>query len=197
MGVHGLVDRARADRGAILLQRDPLAHELAGLFDPLVLGRPGDSVWHDPALRNALAQSLKLAVADVVIATPIGVLLALGLARWRGRGSGTSNFLMLFPLVTPEIVMGVSLLLVFTELFTFVGTGTTAQILGHVTFSLSYVVVIVRGRLFSIGRQYEEAAADLGATPTRGAAAASSCRCSCRRSSPAPRSSSRSRSTIS
>ena len=43
--------------------------------------------------------------------------------------------------------------------------GTTAQILGHVTFSISYVVVIVRGRLFSIGRQYEEAAADLGASP--------------------------------
>jgi spermidine/putrescine transport system permease protein len=75
-------------------------------------------------------------------------------------------FLMLFPLVTPEIVMGVSLLLIFTQLFTFIGTGTTAQILGHVTFSISYVVVIVRGRLFSIGRQYEEAAADLGASPT-------------------------------
>ena len=73
---------------------------------------------------------------------------------------------MLFPLVTPEIVMGVSLLLVFSEIFTFVHTGTVAQILGHVTFSISYVVVIVRGRLFSIGRQYEEAAADLGASPT-------------------------------
>jgi spermidine/putrescine transport system permease protein len=72
---------------------------------------------------------------------------------------------MLFPLVTPEIVMGVSLLLVFTNLFTFIHTGTFAQILGHVTFSISYVVVIVRGRLFSIGRQYEEAAADLGASP--------------------------------
>jgi spermidine/putrescine transport system permease protein len=96
---------------------------------------------------------------------PIGVMLALGLARWRGRGSGASNFIMLFPLVTPEIVMGVSLLLVFTELFTFIHTGTTAQILGHVTFSISFVVVIVRGRLFSIGRQYEEAAADLGASP--------------------------------
>jgi spermidine/putrescine transport system permease protein len=92
-------------------------------------------------------------------------LLALGLARWRGRGSGTSNFIMLFPLVTPEIVMGVSLLLVFTHIFTFVHTGTLAQILGHVTFSISFVVVIVRGRLFSIGRQYEEAAADLGASP--------------------------------
>jgi len=124
-----------------------------------------DSVINSPGLTHALQQSLKLAALDVVIATPIGVLLALGLARWRGRGSGVSNFIMLFPLVTPEIVMGVSLLLVFTHLFTFVHTGTLAQVLGHVTFSISYVVVIVRGRLFSIGRQYEEAAADLGASP--------------------------------
>jgi spermidine/putrescine transport system permease protein len=124
-----------------------------------------DSVINQPGLTHSLVQSLKLASADVLIATPIGVLLALGLARWRGRGSGISNFIMLFPLVTPEIVMGVSLLLVFTNLFTFVHTGTLAQILGHVTFSISYVVVIVRGRLFSIGRQYEEAAADLGASP--------------------------------
>jgi spermidine/putrescine transport system permease protein len=124
-----------------------------------------DSVLHSAALRGALNQSIKLAVLDVIIATPIGVLLALGLARWRGRGSGASNFLMLFPLVTPEIVMGVSLLLLFTKMLTIVPIGTTAQVLGHVTFSISYVVVIVRGRLFSIGRQYEEAAADLGATP--------------------------------
>jgi len=126
---------------------------------------PSDSVMNDPSLRQARAQSFKLAGADVLVAVPIGVALALGLARWRGRGSGTSNFIMLFPLVTPEIVMGVSLLLVFTHIFTFVHTGTLAQILGHVTFSISYVVVIVRGRLFSIGRQYEEAAADLGASP--------------------------------
>jgi spermidine/putrescine transport system permease protein len=128
-------------------------------------GDPVDSVWHDPTLRHALVQSFKLAGADVLIAVPLGVLLALGLARWHGRGSGASNFIMLFPLVTPEIVMGVSLLLVFSELFTFIHTGTLAQILGHVTFSISFVVVIVRGRLFSIGRQYEEAAADLGASP--------------------------------
>ena len=61
--------------------------------------------------------------------------------------------------------MGVSLYLVILYLFTFIQPSTIAQMLGHVTFSLSYVVVIVRGRLFSIGRQYEEAAADLGATP--------------------------------
>jgi spermidine/putrescine transport system permease protein len=137
----------------------------AGFSTRWYWGDPVDSVWHDPTLRHALVQSFKLAGADVLIAVPLGVLLAIGLARWHGRGSGASNFIMLFPLVTPEIVMGVALLLVFTELFTFIHTGTFAQILGHVTFSISFVVVIVRGRLFSIGRQYEEAAADLGASP--------------------------------
>jgi spermidine/putrescine transport system permease protein len=76
-----------------------------------------------------------------------------------------ANFLMLFPLVTPEIVMGVALFLVFLHLFTIIQPGTTAQVLGHITFSISYVVIVVRGRLFSIGRDYEEAATDLGATP--------------------------------
>ena len=113
--------------------------------------------------------SLVLAALDMVIATPLGVLLALGLARWRGRGSGAANSLMLVPLVTPEIVMAVSLLLVFTQLtivpFSLIHLGTTAQVIGQVTFSLSYVVVIMRGRLASIGNQYEEAARDLGATP--------------------------------
>jgi spermidine/putrescine transport system permease protein len=129
------------------------------------LDDPRNSVAKNPALLAALFQSLKLAGLTMLIATPLGVMLALGLARWRGRLSSASNFIMLFPLVTPELVMGVSLFLVFVHLFNFIPLGTTAQVMGHVTFSLSYVVVIVRGRLFSIGRQYEEAAADLGATP--------------------------------
>jgi spermidine/putrescine transport system permease protein len=128
-------------------------------------GDPVHSVWHDPALRGALIQSLKLAGLDMLIATPLGVLLAIGLTRWRSPLAVASNFLMLLPMVTPEIVTGVAFSLVILHLFTFVHAGTLAQALGHVTFSLSYVVVIVRGRLVSIGRQYEEAAADLGATP--------------------------------
>ncbi|MFN2491193.1 MAG: ABC transporter permease [Actinomycetota bacterium] len=126
---------------------------------------PDLSVWHDPALRDAMIQSLKLASLAMLIATPLGVALALGLARWRGRGSRPANFLMLFPLVTPEIVMGVALFLVFVHLFDVVQLGTPAQLLGHVTFSISYVVIVVRGRLFAIGKEYEEAAMDLGASP--------------------------------
>jgi len=132
-------------------------------------GDPTQSIFHDPQYTHALVHSLVLAGMDMVIATPLGTLLALGLARWRGRGSGFANSLMLLPLVTPEIVMAVSLLVVFTQLpiipFSLIHPGSTAQIVGQVTFSLSYVVVIVRGRLASIGPAYEEAARDLGATP--------------------------------
>jgi spermidine/putrescine transport system permease protein len=127
------------------------------------------SIFHDPAYTHALFHSLLLALLDMAIATPLGVLLALGLTRWRGRGSRPANWLMLVPLVTPEVVMAVSLLVVFTQLalvpFSLIHLGTTAQVVGQVTFSLSYVVVIVRARLASIGPEYEEAARDLGATP--------------------------------
>jgi spermidine/putrescine transport system permease protein len=130
-------------------------------------GDPDLSVWHDPSLRLALVQTLKLAGITMAVATPLGVALAIGLARWRGAGARPANFLMLFPLVTPEIVMGVSLFLVFAYMFDFVSLGTEAQALGHVTFTVSYVVIVIRGRLFAIGREYEEAAMDLGASQSQ------------------------------
>jgi spermidine/putrescine transport system permease protein len=123
-----------------------------------------ESVLYDQSLRFALTQSVKLALLTMLVATPIGVALAVGLARWRGRGVRASNLLMLIPLVTPEIVMGVALFLVFDKVYDFVPFGTWTQFLGHVTFSISFVVIIVRGRLFAIGRDYEEAAMDLGAS---------------------------------
>src|SRR6185437_15711190 len=76
-------------------------------------GDPALSIFHDPDYTSALVHSLELAGLAMLIATPLGVMLAIGLARWRGRGSGAANSLMLLPLVTPEIVMAVSLLVVF------------------------------------------------------------------------------------
>ena len=64
----------------------------------------------------------------------------------------------LVPLVTPEIVVGSALYLVMINLYQFVPLGRPAMLLGHVTFSVSYVLVIVRSRLLSIGGEYEEAA---------------------------------------
>jgi len=126
---------------------------------------PLGSVWQDDALRSAMYHSLELAFFAMLIATPLGVALALGLQRWQSRSGTAANGLMLIPLVTPELVMGASMFILFTQLFGFIGLGTPAQIIGQVTFSISYVVVIVRGRLASIGPEYEEAAADLGAPP--------------------------------
>ncbi|MCS7006754.1 MAG: ABC transporter permease [Thermoleophilia bacterium] len=125
---------------------------------------PDLSVWHDPDLRTALFQSLRLAAIAVLVTVPLGVALALGLTRWRGRGAGTSRAVSLATLVTPEIVMGTALLLVFVNLLTFVPLGTPAQAIGHITFSLVFVLLIVRSRLLAIGRDVEEAARDLGAT---------------------------------
>ena len=123
------------------------------------------SVFHDASLQGALEHTLILAVICVAVSVPLGVTLALGLQRWRGRGGGTINTVMLLPLVTPEIVMGVALLLLFLRVFPGIGLGTPAQAIGQITFTISYVVVMVRGRLASIGPEYEEAAADLGAPP--------------------------------
>jgi spermidine/putrescine transport system permease protein len=122
------------------------------------------SVWRNEELQTAMFNSLKLAGLCMVVAVPLGVTMAVGLQRWRGRASRSANNLMLLPLVTPEIVIGVSLFLVFTQVYTSVPRGFTTMLLGHVTFTVSYVVIIVRGRLVSIGTQFEEAARDLGAT---------------------------------
>ena len=128
---------------------------------------PDLSVRTDPDLRGALFQSLELAGLTMLIAVPLGVGLAVGLARWVSRSSGALGVGALVPLVTPEIVMGTALLLTFVHLFTFVELGTVAQLIGHVTFSISFVLIIVRGRLLVIGREYEEAAQDLGASPVK------------------------------
>jgi spermidine/putrescine transport system permease protein len=128
---------------------------------------PELSVWNDPSLREALFQSLKLAGLAMIITVPLGLALGLALTRWRGRGVGTARFTTLLPVVTPELVLGVALFLTVINLFTFVQFGTAAQLMGHVTFSLAFVVIIVRGRLLSIGREFEEAAMDLGASPVQ------------------------------
>ena len=126
---------------------------------------PTLSVRNDPTLWAALQHSLVLAGLAMLIATPLGTALAIGMRRWRGPRAGVSNVLMLLPLVTPELVFAVGLFLLFTSAFGFIGLGTTAQVIGQVTFTLSWVVLIVRGRLVTIGRDVEEAAADLGAPP--------------------------------
>jgi len=128
-------------------------------------GDPLRSVWHDNSLHTALTHTLWLGVLATAITVPLGVAMALGLDRWRGRIPSGENLAVIVSFVLPEILMAVSLLFVATVLVTPVQLGTTGQVIGLITYQLSWPVVIVRARLLTIGTDYEEAAIDLGASP--------------------------------
>ena len=124
-----------------------------------------NSVLHNPQLHAAVIQTVRLSVLTTVIAVPLGVAFALGINRWRGPLPATFNFVMILSYVIPELIFGVSMFFVFTTLFSTVHLGTTAEVLGLVTWNVSWPAIVVQARLVTIGRQYEEAAADLGASP--------------------------------
>jgi spermidine/putrescine transport system permease protein len=128
-------------------------------------GDPIRSVWHDDTLHTALVHTLVLGVLATAITVPLGVAFALGIDRWRGRLPESANFVMLLSFVIPETLLAVALLFLVNQIVTPLQLGTSAQVAGLVTFQLSYPVVIVRARLLTIGKQYEQAAIDLGASP--------------------------------
>ena len=129
---------------------------------------PFDSILHSPELHSAMLQTFRLSFVTVLLAVPIGTLFAIGIDRWHGRPARPANFTMLLSFVMPEIILGVSLFLLFTSLIkNLIPLGTAAQVLGLVTYQISYPVIIVRARLLSIGAEYEEAGMDLGASPTQ------------------------------
>ncbi len=123
------------------------------------------SLCQRPELTAAIIQTVLLAVMTVLIATPLGVAFAVGIDRWKGRPARTANFGMLLSFVTPELITGVALFLTFANLLKFIEMGTMAQTVGLVALQMSYPVIIVRARLSTIGKEYEEAAMDLGARP--------------------------------
>ena len=123
------------------------------------------SVWHNDALHTALLQTLKLGVIATLITVPLGVAVRDRHRPLAGQAPGGANFLMLLSFVLPEVLLAVALLFVITTVALPVELGTTAQVIGLVTFQVSYPAVLVRARLATIGPQYEEAAMDLGASP--------------------------------
>ena len=124
---------------------------------------PVNSVLHNPQLHAAVIQTVRLSVYTTLIAVPLGVAFALGINKWRGITSASFNFVMLLSFVVPELIFGVAMFFTFTVLFTQVHLGTVAEVLGLVTWNVSWAAIIVQARLVTLGRQYEEAAADLGA----------------------------------
>ena len=118
--------------------------------------------FHNQQLLASLRMSLEVSSLATVCALLIGVALALGLVRSRGRVGSYAGFIMLIPLITPEIVTGVGSLTLFKGIGMPLGFDTVT--LAEVTFSISYVTVILRSRVAALNPETEEAALDLGAT---------------------------------
>ena len=120
----------------------------------------------------SLILSLKIATMNATFATLLGTLAGLALARF-GRFGGRTLFtgMVTAPLVMPEVITGLSLLLLFIALGQAIGwpteRGMTTITIAHITFSLAYVAVIIQSRLAGMGLSLEEAAMDLGAKPLR------------------------------
>ncbi|NNJ73719.1 MAG: ABC transporter permease subunit [Anderseniella sp.] len=123
-----------------------------------------EEVW------NAVTLSLQIAVVNATFATLLGTLAGLAMVRF-GRFKGRTLFggMLVAPLVMPEVITGLSLLVLFITLKQLIGwpaeRGFTTITIAHITFSLSYVAVIVQARLTGMGQTLEEAASDLGAKP--------------------------------
>ncbi len=121
-----------------------------------------EEFFNDSTLRDSLLMSIEIAFLTMIVATVIGTALAIGLVRTRARWAPGMNVLMLVPLVVPEIVAGISALLIFSQVGIALSFWTI--VIAHITFSISYVTIVVRARMASISREVEEAAMDLGAT---------------------------------
>ncbi len=132
--------------------------------------------WYGKLLDNqqvldAAWLSLRIAFVSATVATILGTMAGMALARFAGfRGRTLFSGLVSAPLVMPEVITGISLVLFFIALNGMIGwptRGFTTITLAHITFSLSYVTVVVQSRLASMDRAVEEAAMDLGSKPLR------------------------------
>jgi putrescine transport system permease protein len=127
-------------------------------------------LWHDQTLIDATLLSLRIAVVSATIACVIGGVAGFALARFgRFRGRWLFEVAVAAPLVMPEVMTGLSLLLFFVALEQLTGwpagRGVTTVTLAHASVSVAYVAVVVRGRLADAGVALEQAAMDLYAPP--------------------------------
>ena len=133
--------------------------------------------WYGELLRNeqvldAAFLSLRVAVVTATLATLLGTMAGMALARFgRFRGRTLFSGMITSPLVMPEVITGLSLLLLFVSLQQLTGwpaqRGFSTITIAHTTFALAYVTVVVQSRLASMDESLEEAAMDLGCRPLR------------------------------
>lgn len=123
-------------------------------------------LWQNEALLDAAWVTLRVAFVSATAATLLGTMAALALVRFGSfRGRTLFSGLVYAPLVMPEVILGLSLLLLFVAVDLDRGFWTVT--LAHISFTMCFVAVVVQSRLVTFDRSLEEAAMDLGATPFR------------------------------
>jgi len=129
-------------------------------------------LFHDEPLLTAAFLSLRLATMAGALSAFLGTLAGIALSRGgRFPGRHIFNTLIAGPLVLPEVVLGISLLLLFVAMQQAIGfpgkRGALTIVLAHTTFGMCYVALIVQARIIGLNRAVEEAAMDLGARPLK------------------------------
>ncbi|HEY8889529.1 MAG TPA: ABC transporter permease subunit [Clostridium sp.] len=119
-------------------------------------------LFNDDNVITALTNSLTIATMSTAISAIIGTLGALGLKRYEFKGKSVISLLIYIPIVIPEIIMGISLLVFFSILQ--MDFGILTLVLAHTTFCIPFVLINVKSRLSGFDMSIEEAAMDLGAT---------------------------------
>lgn len=130
------------------------------------------ALLQDEALLKSLWISLQVAISAATLAVILGTLAAISLIRFgRFKGRGFFGILTTAPMIMPEVITGLSLLLLFVGLEQIIGwphgRGIFTITLAHTTLCMAYVTIIVRGRLADMDVSLEEAALDLGARPIK------------------------------
>ena len=121
-------------------------------------------LFHDTRILNALNVTLSIAVLAMIFATVLGTLAAIGIYSMKKRPQAVMMTLTTLPNTMPDIVTGISLMLLF--LFAKVNRGYLTMLLAHITFDTPYVILSVLPKLKQMNKHTYEAALDLGATPT-------------------------------
>jgi spermidine/putrescine transport system permease protein len=121
------------------------------------------ALWRDSVLVRTLQNSLIVASATTTLSVVLGTAAGWLLYRYRYRGSSFLETLVFLPMIVPEVILGVSLLILFVTIG--LRLGYTTIVISHVTFCFPFVMAAVQARLAGLDPALEEAALDLGATP--------------------------------
>ncbi|MCW3479412.1 ABC transporter permease subunit [Neisseriaceae bacterium JH1-16] len=129
-------------------------------------------LFNDDAVISSFGLSLKIALLSSTMSVVLGTIAGLVLARFGPfRGKGLFAGMISAPMVMPEVIVGLSMLLLFVELQQWFGFPAERGVLtiwvGHVTLCMAYVTVVIRSRLVEMDRSIEEAAMDLGVRPLK------------------------------